>query len=80
MVLRLWASECTQGLLVADDTSYRLQDVSVRAAGGGKPTTLRASASVGALIRVVKAKQKAAIVACGQQNWLEASETAPGAD
>lgn len=64
-------SECMDGQLVADDASYPLQDVSVRAADGGKPTTLRATAKVGVLIRVVKAKQKAAIVACGQQNWLD---------
>jgi hypothetical protein len=64
-------SECTNGLLVADDAAYPLHDMSVRASGDSKPTTLRATASVGALTRVVKAKQKAGIVACGQKTWLD---------
>lgn len=64
-------SECKEGLLAADGAAYPLQDVSVRPAAGGEPTTLRGTASVGALIRVVKAKEKAALVACGQKNWLD---------
>ncbi|HEU5073265.1 MAG TPA: hypothetical protein VFU02_03815 [Polyangiaceae bacterium] len=65
-------SECTNGLLIADGAIHPLRDVSARAAAGGRPALLRATASVGALIQVVKAKQKAGLVACGQKNWLDA--------